>query len=157
MRFFNLILIILTITSCTQRFKNTRIAALRLQSFIETSLSVSNDSDRLKLLPFLDGQMAKDIATMNKEEFIEKFIENRVVLKKFEVVDTQAVDDNSIQLLYKLRYIKPSEEEKIEVETEKVALMTFSKDHWRISVIYDISTQYYFPDALVTKKPGSIF
>ena len=57
------------VTSCTQRFKNRKIAALRLKDFIETSLSVSQDSDRLKLIPFLTGQLSKDIATMEKDTF----------------------------------------------------------------------------------------
>jgi len=151
------VLIVISLASCTPRFKNKKIAALRLKDFITTSTSLKENTDHSFLLPYLHGEMAQDIKNMSKNDFKLKFINNKITLLKVEILEIETLDDNNIQILYSIRYTKPTDKNKIEVAAEKVALMTFADKHWKISMIYDLSTKYIFPDALVTKKQGSIF
>jgi len=143
--------------SCTQRFKNEKIAALRLKDFILTSLEIKNPAEKDKLLTYLHGQMEEDISKMSSDEFNKKFIEQQIKLSKVVMLESETIDENNVQILYDIYYRKLTDDGEVDVTAKKVAVLTYIENHWKISTIYDLETTFLFPDALAKKQPGNIF
>ncbi len=145
------------ISACTVNYKNEKIASLRLQDFIKTSSNLQSANDKSKLLPYLSGEMKDDLEKMTNAQFKEKFVNDKIEIKSIEILDSELLDEENIQILYRLKYVKKEKNEFFIITTEKVSLMTYTDKNWKIKMIYELSTKMDFPEALTIKKKGTVF
>lgn len=155
-----MVLALIVMASCITKNKIEKIALMHLQDFLTISTDVTSTKDKDKLVPYLTGQMAEDLKSMTDEKFTEKFINNKIDLKKVEFIEVEAIDKVTLQVLYAINFTKPEPNSTVtDVIAEKVCVLKFINQEWKISEIYDLSVKYTFPETVIgaDKKQGSPF
>lgn len=133
-----ILLIAISITSCSKKHEGQGDPKKTLTDYISTSFSVREVSDREKLNAYLTGGAKNRLVSWSEDQFRQAFVDTKREFVKLAIREVKPVNASRTDITYELTYVDQGRGPDARVTTKRMCEMSLEGGKWMIREVKNI-------------------